>query len=110
MVGDEGLDGALDDVADGEPNTFCRLAELGLVIIGDAAYERDGEVAALIGSQMLEEEGSEVVDDHLPNSFIAEVAVNKAGKGGQETVGKGLAIDAVDDVGHRQACRSLEFI
>ena len=100
---------ALEDGAEGKALTRGRLLEFGLVVPGNAANETDRQVATIIRQDVTKEEIIEIADDNLADSLIVEVAVDELGEGGQKAVGQWLAIDTIDDIGHRQAIFSLKF-
>lgn len=86
------------------------LAQQRLVMIGNAPDEIHGEVATLIGHDVVTEKPPKFVFHKLTDRLVFfKVKMDEFREGSEESVGHGFAINLLDDFVERKQCFFLEI-
>ena len=73
--------------------------DLRLEMAGDAAREMHEEVRAAVGAHVAAEEALKLFFEQCLDGEMVPMARKEGGKRGQEAVGKGRTVDALDNIG-----------
>lgn len=77
---------SLQDGTETEVHDVCRLTEFILIMPSHTAHERDRQIRAIIGLDVITQEINEVIDDDSPDTCIIEMIAYKL----RERPGSGL--------------------
>ena len=94
------FDGCFDDMAKTVAFEGCRLGQFCMIIVGDAASGRQGEMEMLIRRDVATDEQLETFNQHLTERrAVGQVTGDERRERGQIAVGQGLTIDMRYHVG-----------
>ena len=108
MIGDETLKRTLHDGAYLIALHLENERELLLIMPGDAAYKRHGQIFATIAREVVVDKIAKRIVDQLADALVVEMTMDELGERGQETVGLRLAINLIDNFGQLHARLALE--
>ena len=106
MVFDETLQRTAENGAHLEVDAISSFAELVLVVPGNTTDKGYGQVGTAIGIDVDGEEVRKIVVNQSLEFFLfIDMARDKVGQRGKETIGQGLTVDTFDEDGRRRGRR-----